>query len=97
MFKFLEIIWVIITVSEGGLLSVTQQMSRFNELGSASPLTSTSPLTNVNPFANNINAINRSPFDHNQTNQLPINEQQLQQNTDESMPNSDCNIDDSWG
>ncbi len=93
-----DIIWVIITVSEGGLLSVTQQMSRFNELGSASPLTSTSPSINANPFANNsINSINRSHFDHNNSNQLPLNEQQLQQNTDESMPNSDSNIDDSWG
>lgn len=34
---FTEIIWVIITVAEGGLLGLTQQMSTFNSLGSPAP------------------------------------------------------------
>lgn len=35
--NFSEIIWVIITVAEGGLLGLTQQMSTFNSLGSPAP------------------------------------------------------------
>lgn len=44
---FGEIIWVIVTVAEGGLLGVTQQMEAFHQLGSPPR---SSPLPN-NPFA----------------------------------------------
>lgn len=43
-----EVIWVIVTVAEGGILGLTQQMSKFNDLGSP-PRTSLSSPTN--PFA----------------------------------------------
>lgn len=43
---FGEVIWVIVTVAEGGLLSLTQQMDAFHQLGSP-PRTSHLP---VNPF-----------------------------------------------
>lgn len=46
-FYFGEVIWVIVTVAEGGILSLTQQMSLFHELGSP-PKT---PLQSGNPFA----------------------------------------------
>lgn len=44
---FGEVIWVIVTVAEGGLLSLTQQMDAFHQLGSP-PRTSHVPM---NPFA----------------------------------------------
>lgn len=45
---FGEIIWVILSVAEGGILGLTQQMSQFNELGSSQNDSST-----PNPFATN--------------------------------------------
>lgn len=50
---FGEVIWVIVTVAEGGVLSLTQQMDAFHQLGSP-PRTSHMP---VNPFASS----NRPP------------------------------------
>ncbi|GFS97459.1 protein ILRUN [Nephila pilipes] len=44
---FGEVIWVIVTVAEGGLLSLTQQMDAFHQLGSPPRTT----LTSTNPFA----------------------------------------------
>lgn len=94
-----DVIWVIISVSEGGLLSVTQQMQRFRELGSASPLSSTSPAIHVNPFANPNNSIIRFQ-DNNNSNQMHHEQQQQHQNHDEESMSSDNNVDnniDSWG
>ncbi|CAG2162706.1 unnamed protein product [Oppiella nova] len=100
---FGEIIWVIITVSEGGLLAVTQQLSGFNELGAASlPVGAgmlNGPAVHVNPFANQLQthlANNRLHFEtHNTiTNNNNNNNQNSQQFSDESMPNSDDN---GWG
>lgn len=47
---FGEVIWVIVTVAEGGLLGLTQQMSQFNQLGSPPRMTAFVP---SNPFAFN--------------------------------------------
>lgn len=46
LFLIVEVIWVIVTVAEGGLLSLTQQMDAFHQLGSPPR---TSHLA-VNPF-----------------------------------------------
>lgn len=107
---FGEEIWVIISVSEGGVLSVTQQMSRFSELGSSSPFgSSQAPVVNSNPFASNQIqthlANNRfephftSETHNNNSNNININSNQNpnsnQFSTDESMPNSEDN--DGWG
>ncbi|EEC01845.1 chromosome 6 open reading frame 106, isoform A, putative [Ixodes scapularis] len=47
---FGEVIWVILTVAEGGLLAVTQQMEAFHQLGSPPRGTPTVPPAG-NPFA----------------------------------------------
>lgn len=47
---FGEVIWVILTVAEGGLLAVTQQMEAFHQLGSPPRGTPMAPLAG-NPFA----------------------------------------------
>uniref|UniRef100_A0A023FDH2 Nbr1 FW domain-containing protein n=1 Tax=Amblyomma cajennense TaxID=34607 RepID=A0A023FDH2_AMBCJ len=47
---FGEVIWAILTVAEGGLLAVTQQMEAFHQLGSPTHNTAAFP-TAANPFA----------------------------------------------
>jgi hypothetical protein len=42
-----DVIWVILTVAEGGTMALTQQLSHFSELGGASPRLDE---TNLNPF-----------------------------------------------
>ncbi|XP_074595047.1 protein ILRUN [Brevipalpus obovatus] len=50
---FGEPIWVIITVAEGGLLSLTQQMESFHQLGNRANPVFTNPSPNPNPFGTN--------------------------------------------
>ena len=45
-FYFIDTIWVILSVAEGGTLALTQQLTHFNALGSVIPLSSP-----YNPFA----------------------------------------------
>lgn len=47
---FGEVIWAILTVAEGGLLAVTQQMEAFHQLGSPTHNSVPCP-TAANPFA----------------------------------------------
>lgn len=47
---FGEVIWAILTVAEGGLLAVTQQMEAFHQLGSPTHNSVPCP-TATNPFA----------------------------------------------
>lgn len=54
---FGEIIWVIITVAEGGLLSLTQQMDSFHQLGSPVESHPSKMDTSVNPFASRTNRL----------------------------------------
>lgn len=55
-FYFGEVIWVIVTVAEGGILGLTQQMSKFHELG-LPPKTSLSS-GNTNAMPNGISTTN---------------------------------------
>lgn len=48
---FGEVIWAILTVAEGGLLAVTQQMEAFHQLGSPTHNNTAPCPTAVNPFA----------------------------------------------
>ena len=48
---------MIITVAEGGLLSLTQQMDSFHQLGSPVESHPTSMDTSVNPFASRTNRV----------------------------------------
>lgn len=48
-FYFGEVIWVIVTVAEGGILGLTQQMSKFHELGSPPKTALSSGNTNAMP------------------------------------------------
>ncbi|KAH9373270.1 hypothetical protein HPB48_005015 [Haemaphysalis longicornis] len=50
---FGEVIWAILTVAEGGLLAVTQQMEAFHQLGSPTHNSTASPCltATANPFA----------------------------------------------
>ncbi|XP_035221952.1 protein ILRUN-like isoform X2 [Stegodyphus dumicola] len=66
---FGEVIWVIVTVAEGGVLSLTQQMDAFHQLGSP-PRTTHMP---INPFASS-NSKCRGSFDSMASSQLPHNE-----------------------
>ncbi|XP_054717574.1 LOW QUALITY PROTEIN: protein ILRUN-like [Uloborus diversus] len=56
---FGEVIWVIVSVAEGGLLSLTQQMDAFHQLGSP-PKSSNMP---TNPFASSSCKIDGSSSD----------------------------------
>lgn len=81
---FGEVIWVIITVAEGGLLSLTQQMDAFHHLGSP-PRTSHMP---VNPFATSNTSQSISPsltMQNDVSSQLP---QMSIDNTPYSHPRS---------
>jgi len=50
-FSKTEVIWVIISVAEGGLLSLTQQMNSFHQLGSPVKSQLNESASNLNPFA----------------------------------------------
>jgi len=78
---FGDIIWCIISVAEGGLLSLTQQMSSFNALGSTN-----SAASSENPFVDHTNSHTNhpapmNPFESN----MPNNLQQQQVQRDAEM------------